>query len=212
MAISLDKRTGISLQKGNSISLEKSGKMLEYIVVGLNWGVIKKRTFFGLAKITQTVDLDSSVALFDVAGNFLELIFYNNLVSKDMTIVHSGDDREGDLQGDDDSDNETIRIHMTKLQDHVHQVVFFLTSYKKQSFDTIPYSKIRIWETEGNVVKEAFASFNLSSDSSFAGKTAMAMGKFTRNGTGWNFNVIGEPIPAEDVVQAVGYIQTNMLK
>jgi tellurium resistance protein TerZ len=211
MAISLEKRTGISLKKGNSISLEKSGNQLDHIVIGLNWGAIEKKALWGLMRNTETVDLDGTVAVFDAQGNAIEVIYYNNLVSLDRAIKHSGDDREGDLFGDDDRDNETINIRLSQLTPNAQQLVFLLTSYKGQTFDAIPYSKIRVWETENGKIKEAFASFNLSSDETYAGKTAMVLGKLVRNGNFWDFKAIGEGCPTQKVSETVTYAQKNYL-
>jgi len=211
MAISLEKRTGISLKKGNAISLEKSGKQLDHIVIGLNWGAIEKKSLWGLVRNTEAVDLDGTVAVFDAQGNTLEVIYYNNLVSLDCSIKHSGDDREGDLFGDDDVDNETINIHLSQLNANAQQLVFLLTSYKGQTFDAIPYSKIRVWETENGKIKEAFASFNLSAEPVFAGKTAMVLGKLVRKGANWEFSAIGDGCPTQQVSDTVTYAQKNYL-
>jgi tellurium resistance protein TerZ len=177
----------------------------------LNWGAIEKRSLWGLVRNTETVDLDGSVALFDAQGNTLEVIYYNNLVSLDRSIKHSGDDREGDLFGDDDKDNETINIQLSQLSPNVQQLVFLLTSYKGQAFDAIPYSKIRVWETENGKIKEAFTSFNLSAEDTFAGKTAMVLGKLTRKGDFWEFKAIGEGCPTQKVSETVTYVQKNYL-
>jgi tellurium resistance protein TerZ len=212
MGISLEKRTGISLTKGASISLEKAGKQIEHLIVGLNWGAIEKKALWGLVRNTETVDLDGSLVLFDGANRQVDLVYYNNLSSLDKAIKHSGDDREGDLFGDDDKDNETININLPLLNSSVTQIFFFLTSYKGQSFDTIPYSKIRIWETENGKIKEAFASFNLSADSTYKGKTGMILGKLTRkSNSNWEFNTIGEACPAQKVTEMVAHIQTHYL-
>ena len=211
MAISLEKRTGISLKKGNSISLEKSGKKLDHIVVGLNWGAIEKKALWGLVRNTETVDLDGTVAIFDAQGNTMEVIYYNNLVSLDRAVKHSGDDREGDLFGDDDRDNETINIHLSQLNPAAQQLVFLLTSYKGQAFDVVPYSKIRVWETENGKIKEAFTSFNLSADATFAGKTAMVLGKLIKNGDVWDFKAIGEGCPTQKVSETIEYARKNYL-
>ena len=212
MSISLEKRTGINLTKGTSISLEKSGKQLEHLIVGLNWGAIEKKALWGLVRNTETVDLDGSAVLFDVTNRQLEVIYYNNLYSFNRSVKHSGDDREGDLFGDDDKDNETISINLTTLDSAVSQIFFFLTSYKGQSFDIVPYSKIRIWETENGKIKEAFASFNLSAEPIYKGKTGMILAKITRNTNNtWEFKTIGEACPTQKVTDTITYIQQNYL-
>ena len=114
MSISLNKKTGISLKKGSKISLQKEGKKLEQVCIGLNWGAIEKKGFFSFLAGSETVDLDGSVTTFDSAKNELETIYYHKLRSKDKSIVHSGDDRSGDVGGDDGKDNEVIQLDLTK--------------------------------------------------------------------------------------------------
>jgi tellurium resistance protein TerZ len=40
----------ISLEKGQRISLEKNGSGLKHICVGINWGAMEKKGFFGGSK------------------------------------------------------------------------------------------------------------------------------------------------------------------
>ena len=54
----------INLEKGQRINLEKSnGTKLQNICVGVNWGAIEKKGFFGTKK--EAVDLDASCAVYD---------------------------------------------------------------------------------------------------------------------------------------------------
>jgi tellurium resistance protein TerZ len=65
----------ISLQKGQKISLEKSnGSALTNICVGVNWGAITKKGFFGTK--TVAVDLDASCAIFDANKNLLDVVYF----------------------------------------------------------------------------------------------------------------------------------------
>jgi tellurium resistance protein TerZ len=142
MSISLNKKTGINLKKGSSISLEKQGKLLEHVCVGLNWGAIQRKALFGLIKTADGVDLDGSVSLFDKDKNELETVYYARLESTNRSIIHSGDDRSGDVGADDGLDNEVIEIDLRKVAPEVEQIVFYLNSYNGQDFATIPFSKI----------------------------------------------------------------------
>ncbi len=211
MAISLNKKTGINLKKGSSISLEKQGKLLEKVCIGLNWGAIQKKVLFGLVKTAHSVDLDGSVTLFDKDGNDLDTVYYSKLRSNDGAINHSGDDVRGDAGGDDGIDNEIIEINLTKVAPEVEQIVFYLNSYNGQDFGDIPYSKIRIFEGNRHKVDDVFATFNLSADASFAGNVSMVMGKLLRTRSNWKFEAIGDAIPTKKIQDTIPYIKENYL-
>ena len=206
MSISLNKKTGINLRKGSSISLQKEGKEYQKICIGINWGMIKRKYLFGMMSAQESVDLDGSVAIFDERKNRIDLVYYHQLISKDRAIVHSGDDREGDSVTDD-IDNEIIEIELSRITPKATQLVFFLNSYKGQDFAEIPYSKIRIYEGDKNNVREVLATFNLSADTKFAGHTSMIMAKMIRNRTGkWDFQAIGDAIRAPEINKTLDVI------
>lgn len=211
MAISLNKKTGINLKKGSSISLEKQGKLLEKVCIGLNWGAIQKKALFGLVKTAHSVDLDGSVTTFDKDGNDLDTVYYSKLKSNDGAISHSGDDVRGDAGGDDGFDNEIIEINLTKVAPEVEQIVFYLNSYNGQDFADIPYSKIRIFEGNRHKVDDVFATFNLSADASFAGNVSMVMGKLIRTRNNWKFDAIGDAVPTRKIQDTIPYIKENYL-
>ena len=73
----------INLQKGQRINLEKSnGSKLQNICVGINWGAIEKKGWFG-GTSKEAVDLDASCALYDDNKNLLDIIYFGQLKSKD---------------------------------------------------------------------------------------------------------------------------------
>lgn len=202
---------GILLKKGSSIFLEREGKYLKEVCIGLNWGVILHTSLFGLIKKRESVDLDGSVSTFDKNGKIIDTIYYHKLRSDDNAIVHSGDDRVGDLDGDDDLDNEIIKIDLNKVDDQVDQIVFYLNSYNGQDFAKIPYSKIRIFEGNEEQVDAVFATYNLSYKFSFTGYVSMIMGKLKRDGDKWKFFTIGEPIKATKIQDIIPVIQQKHL-
>jgi tellurium resistance protein TerZ len=211
MSISLNKKTGINLTKGSGISLEKDGNVLKDVCIGINWGMIKKKSFFGLLSEESAVDLDGSVVLYDENKNQIDLIYFKNLLSKDEAVKHSGDDTKGDSKADE-FDNEVIEINLTKLSKKVSQMVFFINSYLGQDFATIPYSKIRIFEGNKKEVKNVLATFNLSSESNFSGHTAMIMGKMMLLPSGkWEFKAIGQAVKTKNISETISEIQKNFL-
>ncbi len=182
----------INLTKGQKIDLRKdNGNKLQNVCVGVNWGAIETKGFFGNKKVTA-VDLDASCATFDENNNPLEVIYFQNLKSRNGSVLHSGDDRVGDTGGDDGLDNEVISVDFEKLDPSVSKIVFVLNSFQGQDFKIIPFAAIRIYEGTAKRVNEVFAKFDIANDISFAGSVSMVMGTFYKRNGEWKFNAIGE--------------------
>jgi tellurium resistance protein TerZ len=196
----------INLKKGSSISLEKDGKSLENIYVGLNWGKIK--SMWGLFE--SNVDLDGSVSMFDKEKRLVDTVYFRKRRSDDRSVYHSGDDIKGD-SSNDGKDNETICIDLKRVSRNVENIVVYLNSYRGQQFHTIPYANIRLLEGDAAETKKVFATFNLASEPSFKGKVSMVMAKLNRTGDNWKFMTIGEPVDTTEISDTVSYIRKNYL-
>ncbi len=182
----------IKLEKGQRINLEKSnGSKLQNLCVGVNWGAIEKKGFWGNKKM-EAVDLDASCATFDDNNNMLEVVYFRNLQSQNRSIMHSGDDLTGDMDGDDGLDNEVITVDLEKLPTSVSKIAFVLNSFRGHDFKTIPFASIRIYEGTPTKVNEVFATYDIANDASFAGSVSMVMGVFYKRNGEWKFNAIGE--------------------
>ncbi len=181
----------ISLQKGQRISLEKNGSSLTRMCVGVNWGAISKKGFFGGSK-KEAVDLDASVGIFDANGQLLDTVYFGSLKSKCSGVMHSGDDLTGDMDGDDGLDNEVISVDLTKINPKAATIGFVLNSFRGQDFKDIPFASIRIYEGTPTSVESIFATLDLANDSTFAGKVSMIMAKLYKKGNEWKFHSIGE--------------------
>jgi tellurium resistance protein TerZ len=94
----------VNLQKGQKISLEKeAGGALSRVTMGLGWDVIKSKGFFGFgAARTEAVDLDASVRDVRRIQPPVDVVWFRQLKSKDGSIVHTGDNRTGAGDGDDE--------------------------------------------------------------------------------------------------------------
>lgn len=201
----------INLQKGQRINLEKSnGSRLQNICVGINWGAIEKKSWFG-GTTKEAVDLDASCALYDDNKNLLEIIYFGNLKSKDGTIKHSGDDLTGDMGGDDGLDNEIITVDFSRLNPSCSYVAFVLNSFQGHDFGTIPFASIRIYEGTPTRVNEIFATFDIANGSGFAGHVSMVMGVFYKKNAEWKFNAIGEPTKDRKLEQTVNTVTNQYL-
>jgi len=201
----------INLQKGQRINLEKNnGAKLQNICVGVNWGAIEKKGWFG-GITKEAVDLDASCILYDSTKTALDVVYFGNLSSKDGSIKHSGDDLTGDMEGDDGLDNEIITVDFNRLSSNVTYVAFVLHSYKGQDFGTIPFASIRIYEGTPTRVNEVFATYNISQNPGFAGHVSMIMGVFYKKNNDWKFNAIGEPTRDKKLQETIQTVPLNYL-
>jgi tellurium resistance protein TerZ len=192
----------LNLTKGTSLNLVKeNGHRMTQFSVGLNWGALHKRSFWGTRQ--EAVDLDGSVALFDAKNRCIDTVYYRQLLSHDKAVRHSGDELTGDSNGDDKQDNETITLDLLKLNPSVEQVVFILNSYKGQDFATIPYAHIRLYEGTARRMVTSFAEFNVAAESKYQGYVSMIMGKLYKQGGEWHFKTIGEPTLDETLHQTI---------
>jgi len=210
----------INLEKGQRINLEKdSGQKLTNFCVGCNWGAITKKTFFGLSTSVVDVDLDLSCLLFDSNGEVVDHIWspeYNlsivklpqgKLDSLDRALHHTGDDRQGDQNGDDGLDNEIITVDLNRVSSEIHSIVFFLNIYNnekyKGDFSGIPYASIRMYEGTPSKVNSVFASYNVATKTECIGKRALIMGKLYRRNGEWKFNAIGDAFEDPSIVHTI---------
>lgn len=173
----------LSLQKGQKISLEKeAGRALTKVIMGLGWDAVKKKGFLGFGSTTQEIDLDASCVLFDEQGNMVDTVWFRQLRSKDGSITHTGDNRTGAGEGDD----EQIIVDLPRVPSSVKTLVFTVNSFTGQNFSQIENASCRIVNaTDGKEI----AKFNLSVQGSH---TAQIMAKVYRHNSEWKMHAIGE--------------------
>ena len=204
----------IDLQKGQRIDLtKKSGSQLSNFCVGVNWGAIEKtkRGFFGKKQVVEAVDLDASCIMVGAQKELLDVVFFQQLRSKDGAITHSGDDRTGDVGGDDGLDNEVISVQLDRLSPQVDQVIFFLNSFEGHDFAIVPFASIRLYEGTPTRVNEIFATYDIASAPEYRGHTSMVMGKVYQKNGEWKFNAIGDPTRDPDLKHTINTIMHKYL-
>lgn len=223
----------INLSKGQKIDLRKeTGEKLTNFCVGVNWGAIEtiKKGLFGSKKIIEDVDLDLSCIMTDNAGNLIDYIYspdYNGflqrnnlplgkLTSVDGSLRHSGDDRKGDQSGDDGLDNEIITVDLNKVNSTIEKIFFFINIYLNQGqsldFTNIPYAKIRMYEGTSTKVNKVFSNYDITTDSTFANKRALVLGKLYKRNGEWKFDAIGDPTEDKVFLETIQTILNKYAK
>lgn len=173
----------VSLEKGQKISLDKTaGSSLTQIKMGLGWDVAKKKGFFGFGGGSETIDLDASCLMFDERNQSVDAIWFAQLASKDGSIRHSGDNRTGDGDGDD----ESITVDLNRIPANVKSLMFTVNSFTGQSFEKVENAYCRLINAQNN---QEVAKFNLSCQ---GGHTALIVAKLYRHNGEWKMHAIGE--------------------
>ncbi|RIY35170.1 TerD family protein, partial [Psittacicella gerlachiana] len=162
----------VSLQKGGNINLSKADPSLNKILVGLGWDA---RQTAG-----EAFDLDASAFLIKADNKVRDdrdFIFYNQLSSVDGSVLHQGDNRIGDSDGDD----EVLLVDLAKVPASIQRIVFTVTIYnERQTFGQVSNSFIRLVNNETNT---EVARYDLGED--FANERALIFGELYRHNGDW---------------------------
>lgn len=173
---------GISLSKGGNISLSKEAPGLARILIGLGWDV--------RATDGKEFDLDASAFLLTVNGKVrsdADFIFYHQLKNSDGSVEHTGDNRTGDGDGDD----EAIKVDLTRVPADIDKIAIAVTIHdatqRAQNFGMVSGAFIRVVNSDNNV---EITRFDLSEDASI--ETAMIFGEVYRHGADWKFRAVAQ--------------------
>ena len=173
---------GVSLTKGGNVSLSKEAPGLTAVVVGLGWDA---RTTTG-----TDFDLDASAIMLKTDGKVLSnnhFIFFNNKMSPDGSVEHTGDN----LTGEGDGDDESIKVDLSAVPTEVDKIVFPVSVYeaeaRQQGFGQVRNAFIRIVNQANGT---EITRYDLTEDAS--SETAMVFGEIYRNGAEWKFRAVGQ--------------------
>ncbi|MCK5880286.1 MAG: TerD family protein [Sinobacterium sp.] len=172
----------VSLSKGGNVNLSKEAPGLSHIKIGLGWDA---RATDGAA-----FDLDAVGFLLKDDGKILSdnsFIFYNNKTSECGSIVHLGDNKTGDGEGDD----EAITVDLAKVPAEISKFIVAVTIHdaetRNQNFGQVSNAFVRVINDSDN---KEIARYDLSEDASV--ETAMVFGELYRNGNDWKFRAVGQ--------------------
>jgi stress response protein SCP2 len=154
---------------------------------------------------SEDIDCDAWVALL-TSKNTLEnfnfskhTIYYGHLTFKEDIIQHHGDN----LTGEGDGDDEEITINLDKIPAEYNQILIGVTIYcaksRRQSFDQIKNTFVRVVDTKTNF---EICRFN-QSDLSIKGATNFIAGVLTRESGEWQFEAIGSADTSNDIKEGI---------
>jgi tellurium resistance protein TerD len=172
----------INLAKGQRIDLTKTNPALTKVMLGLGWDTNR---YTGGSEF----DLDASAFLLHQDGKAKDerdFVFYNMHKAYDGAVEHTGDNRTGEGEGDD----EQIKIDFAKIPDHIVRVGITVTIHasdtRQQNFGQVSNAFVRLLdETTGREILR----FDLGEE--FSVETAIVICELYRHGNEWKFQAIG---------------------
>ncbi len=172
----------VSLKKGENVSLSKTDPTLKNVLIGLGWD----------ARASDGADFDLDASLFMVGENGKVtgddwFIFYNQLHSPCGSVEHTGDNRTGAGEGDD----EAIKVALEKVPANIYSLVIAVTIHdaeaRRQNFGMVRDAFVRLVNADSD---QEVLRFDLSED--YSTETAMVFGEIYRRGGEWKFRAVGQ--------------------
>ena len=167
----------INLQKGQRENINAPK-----FTIGLGWDTNTSST-------GSAFDLDASLFLLGDDKKIVSdehFVFYNNLVSPDGAVEHTGDN----LTGDGDGDDEQVKIDLSKIDAKVQEICVVVTIHeaesRRQNFGQVRNSFIRIFDAATN---EEILKYELEED--FSIETAVEFGRIYKREGKWKFEAVG---------------------
>ena len=170
----------IQLSKGQRIDLTKDNPALTEVLIGLGWDTVETHSTFDY-------DLDASAFLLNASGKCRQesdFIFYNNLNGPGIT--HTGDNRTGDGDGDD----EQLIVNFAQIPPDVDKIAVTVTIHeaemRNQNFGQVSNAFVRL---VNNVTGVEVLRFDLGED--FSIETSVLFCELYRHNGEWKFNAVG---------------------
>ena len=175
------RKMAVNLSKGGKVSLAKVAadagiQQLTKVIAGLAWDTNK---YSGGGDF----DLDAAAFMCGENGKVrseADFIFYNQKVGQG--IEHTGDNRTGEGDGDD----EQIKIDLTAIPADVTEINFTVTIHTGQTFGEVENARIRLLD---EATGTELLTYDLSED--YSVENALVFAKLYRHNGEWKFNAIG---------------------
>jgi tellurium resistance protein TerD len=169
----------ITLSKGGKLNLTKKEPALKKILIGLGWDMVSN----------NSVDLDASVFMVTAAGKVPTdefFIFYNNLKSPDNSVQHTGDNRTGVGDADDEMVLANLATVSTNIKELIVVVSIHEANERNHHFGLLKEAYIRIVDVENN---REIVRYNLDQNNSR--DTDIEFGRLRLEENEWHFVATG---------------------
>lgn len=191
---------GVILKKGSKQKLGAlaNGSEPERLKVCLGWDTSGNAAY----------DLDSSCFMLGADGKVVGddwFVFYNQPCSPDSAVIHTGDNKTGQGDGDD----EIININLSRISPNVQKLVFVITINDAidygYNFGAVSNAFARIVDADSN---RELAIFNLTEY--YDNVTAMVVCELYKHNGEWKVNPVGNGLKQTGLVELCQFYGVNI--
>lgn len=166
------------------------------IRMGIGWD--KERTAGAIGTGAPDIDLDATAVQF-AGGQLFDLAFYNNLMTRDGSVVHLGDNQTGAGDGDD----EALTVDLDRVHGPVDTIVLMVSSYQGHSLTWLNNGYCRV--TDASDAELATIRISGGPDA-----TGLVMATLKRADGGWTLRAVGEgvaiTVPTQGLAKLTPYL------
>ena len=142
------------------------------------------------------IDLDASVIAFGPQGEQLDLVYYGKLVGCGGAVRHSGDNRTGAGEGDD----EVITLSLPRVPPNIVRLVCVVNSYTRASLARAKSAFVRLFVGPHTLGAQKLTKMCDSQGLFFC--------FFQRNAAGaWFFQTVMQPVPGHIATESIPAIR-----
>lgn len=172
----------VNLRKGQRVELAKG---INKMRIELTWKPSRRAQSWDLDIMAIELDEEQLLAQDDPK----RLVYYNNLSDPEKALIHSGDDRTGE------GDGEEMKLEPSKMNQDVREVIFILNIFESmkngQNFGEIKGATLRIFYDDNTIPDLVY---NLEEEDSHKTATVLKVCSIYRSGGIWKVKAINEGV------------------
>jgi len=156
------------------------------LCIGINWGSVPVDNARFYQKNHEPIDLNLSCVMVNKDGKIKDVVSPKKLIGHHEAIKHSGNDKTGDLNGDDKKDNEHLSIKLSKIGPEVSKLYVFLSG-KDINYKQLPHALFSVYNSEIQQKEKTLTASDLKIEESTQFADNILMCTIFKTKMGWKY-------------------------
>ena len=148
------------------------------------------------------MDLDLKAVLLSTEDKVIECVDFSHLASANEAVKHSGDNRSGEGDGDD----ETVVINVNTLPEDVDSVVFLIAAFGSASFANVSKLTASLYAGQGEGISK-LGAYEVKGQE---GVQVVLMARLFRENGMFKFSALGEAAASSDVASLLPLVEKSV--
>merc|ERR1711991_350621 len=178
------------IKRGQTLALSGDLESVQFLTVGAGWDA------------ETSVDLDLKAVLLSTEDKVIECVDFSHLASANEAVKHSGDNRSGEGDGDD----ETVVINVNTLPEDVDSVVFLIAAFGSASFANVSKLTASLYAGQGEGISK-LGAYEVKGQE---GVQVVLMARLFRENGMFKFSALGEAAASSDVASLLPLVEKSV--